>query len=188
VTVYSGVVFLHVVSAIVVVGSTFFSPLVGAGLRRASSTRSLQEWARLFQAMGQWAGKAAAVVLLTGLYLAFDGDWWGSGWLEVSLVLFTLAGVGAMGVLDPWAGRLVEAAEAAPDGPVGADLHAMRRDQRIETVEAFFLPLDATIVFLMTNKPGFTGALVAVGVALVVGSALQRIPHRATQEEPLAPA
>lgn len=187
-SVYAVVVFLHVTSAVVVVGSTIFAPLVGAGLRRAGTTTSLGEWATAVQAMNRWAGRAAGGVLLTGLYLAFDGGWWGSGWLEVSLALFALAGIGAMGVLDPWASRLVAAAEAAPDGPVGADLDALRHDRRTETFEAFFLPVDLTIVFLMTNKPGFAGAVAAVGVAAVAGLAFLQLTRHTPSDEPLAHA
>jgi hypothetical protein len=175
VSLYTAMLFVHIVSAILVVGSTLFAPLVGAGVQRATTVGSLREWARLLQAMGRWAGRAAPVTFLAGLYLAFAGDWWGSGWLEVSLVLFALAGVGALGFLDPAAARLVEAAEAAPDGPIGADLDELRHGRRTLVVESFLLPGDLTIVFLMTNKPGFVGSMAAFGVAAAAGATLLRL-------------
>jgi hypothetical protein len=177
VSVYAVVVFVHVVSAIALVGSTLFDPLFGAGVRRARTTQGLREWARVLLTTGQWAGRAAPVTFLTGLYLAFAGDWWGSGWLEVSLILFVLAGVGALGFLEPAAKRLVAAADAAPDGPVGADLEALRHDRRTTVVESFLLPGDLTIVFLMTNKPGFTGAFTAMAVAALAGAVLLALHH-----------
>lgn len=173
---YAVVVFVHVVSAIALVGATLFDPLFGAGVRRAETTEGLREWARVWLGTGQWAGRAAPVTFLSGLYLAFAGDWWGSGWLEVSLGLFVLAGVGALGFLEPAGKRLVAAAEAAPDGPIGTDLDALRHDRRSHVVESYLLPGDLTIVFLMTTKPGASGALVAVGVAALAGTALLRLP------------
>jgi uncharacterized membrane protein len=169
---YAVVVFAHVVGAIFLVGSSFFSPLLGMAARRAGTVESLREWARYFAAVGKLVGPMAGLTLLTGLYLSFAGDWWGSGWLEVSLVMFVLAGVGAFTVVDPTIRRLTEAAEAAPDGPVTADLDALRNDPRSTTVESFMLAGDVAIVFLMTNKPGFAGALVVTAAALVVGAAL----------------
>lgn len=185
-TFYSAVVFVHVVSAIVLVGSTFFAPFIGAGLRRTTTVEGVREWATVFRRIGQFAGKAAPVTLLAGIYLAFDGGWWGSGWLEVSLALFLLSGVGAMGVLDPAAARLIEAAEAAPDGPVPAELEAQRHDRRMATVEAFLLPGDVAIVFLMTNKPGFLGALTTAVVAALAGVVLLRM--QAATHRRVAPA
>jgi hypothetical protein len=184
---YAVVVFIHVVSAIALVGSTLFDPLFGAGVRRSETAQGLREWARVLLRTGQWAGRAAPVVLVTGIYLAFSGGWWGSGWLEVSLVLFALAGVGALGFLEPAAKRLVAAAEAAPDGPVGPELDALRHDRRAHVAESYLLPGDLTIVFLMTNKPGLTGALIAVAVAALAGTALLRLPA-ATRERRVAAA
>jgi hypothetical protein len=184
---YAAILFVHIVSAILVVGSTLFAPLVGAGVQRSATVQSLREWANLLRTMGQWAGRAAPVTFLAGLYLAFAGDWWGSGWLEVSLLLFALAGVGALGFLDPAAGRLVEAAEAAPDGPISAELDELRHGRRTQVVESFLLPGDLTIVFLMTNKPGFVGSLVALGVAAAAGALLLRL-QATSSERRMAPA
>jgi hypothetical protein len=179
---YTGVVFVHVVTAILLVGSTLLAPFMAASVRRADTVQRLRDAADLFQSISKAVGRAAPVTLLSGLYLAFAGDWWGSGWVEVSLALFALAGVGAFGVLDPWTARLVAAAEAAPDGPVGAELDAVRRERRPAAIEAFLLPGDLTIVFLMTNKPGFAGALAAVGIAVLVGTVLLRVQHVPSDE------
>lgn len=181
---YALVVFVHVVSAIVLVGATFLAPFLGAGMRRTATVQGLREWAKLNHDVGTFAGRAAPIVLLAGLYLAFAGGWWGSGWLEASLLLFTLAGVAALGFLEPAVKGLVEAAGQAPDGPVGPELDALRHDRRITGAEAYLLPGDLAIVFLMTAKPGAVGAgltLVAVALAAV---ALVRVPHGSAPRTP----
>lgn len=183
---YYVVVFVHVVSAIVLVGSTLLAPFMGAAMRRATTTDGLLGPASILLQTGKFAGRTAPITLVTGLYLAFSGDWWGSGWLEVSLALFVLAGVGAIGVLDPAATRIVETAEAAPAGPLTADLDALRHDRRMATTEAFLLPGDVTIVFLMTTKPGFGGALATVAVAAVAGAVIQRFESKPSDR--MAPA
>lgn len=176
-TVYSVVVFVHVIAAIVLVGATLLTPFMAAGIRRSSTVAALRESARVLKSANDAAGMAAPVVLLAGLYLAFAGGWWGSGWVEVSLGLFALAGVMALGIIDPAMKRLVAAAEAAPDGPVTAELAALRDQRRVAVAESFLLPGDLAIVFLMTNKPGFIGALTTLGVVAVAGLVLTRAQH-----------
>lgn len=185
-SVYSVLVFVHVVGAIVLVGATVLSPFMGAGVRRSTTVAALRESARVLKGANDFAGLAAPVVLLAGLYLAFAGDWWGSGWIEVSLALFAFAGVMALGVIDPATKRLVEAAAEAPDGPVTPELAALRDQRRVAVAESFLLPGDLAIVFLMTNKPGFLGSLVTLGVVVLVGAALTRVQHGASPAEPPA--
>ncbi len=178
-TLYSVVVFIHVIGAIVLVGSTILSPLLGAGLRRATTVDGLRGSARVMKGVNDLAGVAAPLVLVAGLYLAFAGDWWGSGWVEVSLALFAFAAVMAIGVIDPSVKRLVGAADAAPDGPVTAELVALRDARKVAVAESFLLPGDIAIVFLMITKPGFVGSLVTLAVAAATGLTLLRVQHGA---------
>jgi uncharacterized membrane protein len=187
-TVYSVLVFVHVLAAISLVGSSLFGPLLGLAIRRTGTVSSLREWAGYLKRIGDVVGPAAALTLATGLYLGFSGEWWGQGWLEVSLVLFVLAGVGAIGVLDPMAKRLVAAADEAPDGPVPAELDRQRHDPRAAAVESMMLATDVAIVFLMTNKPGFTGSLLAVAVLWAAGGAwaVREVRHSRPASVPAA--
>jgi uncharacterized membrane protein len=187
VTGYSVVVFVHVLSAIALVGSSLFGPLLAMAIRRAEGTASLRDLARYFQAVGRLTGPAAGITLATGLYLAFSGQWWGSGWIEVSLVLFLLAGAGAVGVLDPSAKRLVEASEAASDGPVGPELERLRNDRRTAVTESMMLGTDMAILFLMITKPALTTSLAVVAVAWAFGGALAFRELRHGQQAPAAP-
>ncbi|MFA9431471.1 DUF2269 family protein [Egicoccus sp. AB-alg2] len=166
---YSVVVFVHVVAAIAVVGGSLFGPLLGMSVRRADDVGALRQVARHQAAVSTTGGAAAAVVLASGLFLAFRGGWWGSGWLEVSLGLFALAGVLAMGVVDPAIKRLLAALDEAGTGPVTPAVDRLRREPRATVADGVLLGVDVTIVFLMTNKPGPVGALAAAAVGLTVG-------------------
>lgn len=185
---YSIVVFVHVLAAIVLVGSSLFGPVLGLAIRRSARVESLREWAGYFQRVVKLTGPAAGVTLASGLYLGFAGSWWGSGWVEVSLGLFVLAGVGAIGVLDPTAKRLVAAAEDAEPGPVPPELDRVRHDRRTAVVESMMLSTDLAILFLMTNKPGLAGSLAVVGVAWTLGGVLAVREARHDEPSPAAPA
>jgi hypothetical protein len=83
-----------------------------------------------------------------------------------------------VGGLDKIAKRLIAAAEAAPDGAIPPALDAQRRDPRAATIESYLLGIDLAIVFLMTNKPGFVGAGVAIAAALAFGAAVSARERR----------
>jgi uncharacterized membrane protein len=167
---YDVVLFFHVVGAIGLVGSSLVAPLLAMAVRRSASVASLREWAAFAKRLSQAVGPFAGLTLVTGLVLGFWGGWWGSGWLEVSLALFVVAGIVATTILDPWARRLVDASETAPDGPVTLELDRVRRDPRATVAEPVLLGIDLAIVFLMTAKPGFLGALLTAAVGVATGA------------------
>ncbi|GGI03347.1 DUF2269 family protein [Egicoccus halophilus] len=167
---YSVLVFVHVVAAIAVVGGSLFGPLMGVALRRTETVGQLRAVTGYVEGAGTVAGAGALAVLASGLYLGFAGNWWGSGWIEVSLAMFALAGFLALGVADPSIKRLRTALVDAPDGPVTAAFDRLRREPRRTVAEGLLLGIDVTIVFLMTNKPGFVGALTAAAVGITAGA------------------
>lgn len=54
------------------------------------------------------------------------------------------------------------------EGPVPAELRADADSPRMHTIEALLLGNDLAVVFLMTNKPGWTGTAAAVAGGLAV--------------------
>lgn len=172
-TLYGSALFLHVVAAIGLVGSTVFIHATVVRARRTEDTDALGSLIALAHGFSRGANPLAIVVLAAGLYMAFAGEWWGAGWPVVSLVLFALAGVIASVVLDPWLrdldARLTELDRGAPlPGEVRASL-----DTPKETVATWVVSgIDATIVALMTNKPGYAGALVVAAVAITLAAAI----------------
>jgi hypothetical protein len=85
-------------------------------------------------------------------------------------------------VLDPYAKRLVAAADAAPAGPVGEELLEVVHDAGVHRVHQLFVPLDVAVLFMMTSKPGWVGAGAATGLALAAVAAL--VMGRAARSAP----
>ena len=169
---YYVVLFAHIIGAVVVVGAGFFLPPVAAGASRATSVSSFKDWVGVILKMSKIAGASAAVILLTGLYMGIRGGRFDEGWLVVALVLFVINGALAGGVMSKHWDAVMATAEEAGDGPVSADLRAMTSTPRMHLVESIMLGNDLVVVFLMTNKPGWTGALIAAAVGAVVIAAL----------------
>lgn len=80
--------------------------------------------------------------------------------------------VGVLQKIGETAPIAMEAASATPDGAVPEDLRALATKPSLESVESVMFGLDLTIIFLMTNKVGWPGSLVALAVGLAVSGAL----------------
>ena len=169
---YNVVLFLHIMGAVVLVGVGFVAPLIMGGADRAGSIASWRDWIGVMQKVSKTAGMSAGLVFLSGLYMGLTGNHFSKAWLSVSLVLFFINGALAGGVLDKWLKRLMEQAEPVPDGPVPPALRAAQHEPKMQVVELLMLCNDFALVFLMTNKPGWTGAIATVVVSLAATAVL----------------
>lgn len=176
---YGSALFVHVVFAILLVGSGVYSHLamtLAPRARTVDGMRSHMTWLHIFV---KATVPLALVVLATGVYLAFAGGWWGAGWPVVSLALFALGGAAATVLVDPRVARLRAALDQTPDGLVTPEQRGRLVDPMLRLAGAVLVGADLTIVLLMTNKPGWTGsvtaALAGVTAGAVTGVAANRI-------------
>ena len=189
-TLYGFVLFVHVVFAIALVGGSIWSHLaVGLAHRttQVAGLRSLIAWTHGFV---KASGPIAGVVLLAGVYLAFDGSWWGRGWPVVSLVLFAFGGVAATAIVDPKITAVRDRLEDVPDGPVTDDVRGLLADRTLTMVSWALAGADLAIVYLMTNKPGWGGSLAAGVACMALGTAvgLRELRQAPRVIAPAAPA
>jgi len=176
---YGSALFVHVVSAILLVSGGVYSHLAMTLAPRARSVdgvRSHMTWLHTFV---KATVPLAGVVLATGVYMAFAGGWWAAGWPVVSLALFALGGAAATVLVGPRVARLRSALDQMPDGPVTPELRGGLVDPMLRLAGAVLVGADLTIVLLMTNKPGWTSSLTAalagVTAGAVAGMAANRI-------------
>lgn len=181
-TLYGIVLFVHVVFAIALVGGSIWSHVaIGLSNRttQVAGLRSLIAWTHAFV---KASGPIAGAVLLAGLYLAFDGAWWGRGWPVISLVLFAFGGVAATAIVDPKVTALRARLEELSDGPVTDEVRAMLTDRTLTMVSWTLAGADLAIVFLMTNKPGWATSVAVGVVGMALGSVVGARELRQTPE------
>lgn len=104
-----------------------------------------------------------------------DAKWhFTDGWILTGFITLVVIEGLAGALLAPHAKKMVAAIEAAPAGPLSAEVRATTRDPFIwyvaHTATVGFLG----VVFVMTNKPSGGVAVLAVIIAVVVGLALAR--------------
>lgn len=176
---YKFALFLHLCGVALLVLSLSYSLGGFFKARAAQTVGEIRSSLTFVPIMEKTVGPAMLVLLATGLYMVGDLHWgWGTGWVDVAIAIFAL-----MGYLGPVVeGKRIEAirerAAEIPDGAVPADLDALRRDPVLTHVACFGALQVVAFLYLMTNKPGWGGAIAAVVVAAAVSLAPARLMLR----------
>jgi hypothetical protein len=111
---------------------------------------------------------ASGAVILAGVIMVVDADFWGFGddWIVIALALFAVSFLAGVLFFEPETKRI--AALSAAEGPTSAGVLA--RTRRLLALTRIDLVLLFVIVFDMSTKPGFGDAW--LWIALLVGAAL----------------
>lgn len=165
-TVYSVVLFAHVLSGVALVGGAFFSVQARNALRSARSAEAIRAWAGLVLHSTRLSPLWAMVLLGSGIYLGLDG-YWTAGWFYVSCALWLLNSVWAAHALKRHALQLEAALGTGKDRATDGALEGVRRSSRWEIVADIHLANDVVGLYLMLEKPDLLPSLVAVAIAYV---------------------
>ena len=185
---YYLVLFAHIAGAVVLLSFGFVMPILQRRIVRTPTVQGLREWVDAAHKYAKMGPPAAVLVLLSGVYMTLNAFSFRQGWVTVALVLFIITGGIAGGILNPHLTKLLEAAEAAPEGPVTPDLRAMAMEPKAAAFETLMLGMDIAILFMMTNKPGWIGSLIATAVGLLIAGAIIMRNARARTASPAVAA
>lgn len=185
---YKVVLFLHLLGVAMLVMALSYSLGGFFKARMAHTVQDVRTALSFVPITERMIGPAMLVLLASGLYMVGDLHWgWGTGWIDVAIAIFVLmAGLGTQ-VEGKRIEAIREKAGELPDGPVPAELDAMRRDPVLTHVAFFGASQVIAFLFLMTNKPSLGGAIAAVVVAAVISVAPARMLLKPTQQAEPAP-
>ena len=171
-SVYSISVFLHIIGALGIFAAIGLEWAGLSNLRRATDTAQVREWLRLLAAPRTVGGPSALLVLVSGIYMSAT-RWGPQGWILVALGgMVVIAAVG--GVVGGRRAAAIGRALSDGAGPVSPTLR-QRLDDPALTVSLWTrTALLLGIVFLMSVRPSWGGALAAMGIALLLGIAASR--------------
>jgi hypothetical protein len=169
---YHVVLYIHLLSLLVGFSAGMIETVCLFRLRAAETLEAAAPW-------GQLAGeieKAFPVAILglfgTGAYMTSDVWTWGTSWIVLPIV-----GLAVLSLQGPLvAGRRGHAVKAAlmanGPGPLGPEARRMTRDRALWAAGLTNEMLVLGVVWVMTEKPGWGGAIAALGVAYAVGLTL----------------
>ncbi len=110
------------------------------------------------------------LIAVTGLDMArYTGDW-RSGWVEVAVATFLLLAPVGPFVINPRLHAITRAASDEAAGDVPLALRRLLSDQVLTIALRASLAVLIGLVFLMAVKPSLFGSIVAILVAVVVGT------------------
>jgi hypothetical protein len=183
--VYNVMLFLHIVGVVVLSSAVAIEVVNVLRMMAAPDVRSLRSALATAKIAAMLAPISAIFLLIFGLGMAGRGGdhpagtpkvfSFTSGWLITAYVSFAIMLALGGGVNGRRLALLQAAANAAPDGPVTAELDTMRHDP----VLAFAVVLGPCAIllflFLMTNKPPGANAAIAAVVAAALGGLASRL-------------
>lgn len=137
--------FLHISTAIIIIGGLVFMDMLVPGLVRGG--RENLPVLRKLAGMGRVFGPSSAIVFLLGVGLLLKNDWsFGKPWVSASMTLFIIAAV--IGSVPSQ--RTLMAAIGKIDEGHPADAEA----SRLGMLGGINILILLTIVYLMVDKPG----------------------------------
>jgi uncharacterized membrane protein len=148
---------LHVIAVVALGGGFVLEALAGPLVARARSVQEVRAYARMIYISENFLSPAAAVfIFIFGAATADRGNIdFDRTWLALGIVLFLAIVVLAVAFLRPAANRLHALAQAAPDGPVTAEIAAQLRKPAAPVVGAVTSVLFIFIIYLMVARPAW---------------------------------
>src|SRR6266487_4270687 len=185
-SIYSIILFVHVIGAIgyfLGIGTQLF---VLVGLRRAQRVEQVRALIQLNDQSGPVSGISVLLLLAAGLYLALAAWSLLTSWILVALISLILMVPTTAALIAPRRSAIVkQLAREAPGGELSEALERHIDDPVLATVCTTVLTLLLGLVFLMTTKPNLVGSLIVMVVALLLGlaagvliSRMRRAPQR----------
>jgi hypothetical protein len=168
VTVFSVILFLHLLGAVALFIGYGIEWTASSLFRNASSAEQVRSWLRVFKVSPPLTGVGLGVVLLSGGYLASLSGAMKQGWIPATLIAIFFALALGFGLILPRMKR-IRAALAPGNDPLSAQLRARLSDPVLLTAIRVRVLLVTGILFLMAAKISFVLSLVAITIAVALG-------------------
>ncbi|HEY4088222.1 MAG TPA: hypothetical protein VGM43_19955 [Bryobacteraceae bacterium] len=165
-TVYSLVLFVHVVAVLTLFSALSLEALSLFRLRRASGLPEIRLWIEPVPGLPSITGSSLLVTLLSGIYLAVQMSAFGGAWPKVTIAaLFLIAPLAAI------SGRRMRAIHRASASTAAmiSDLRGRLRDPLLKISLDIRIAVVLGIVLLMDAKPGLWESVGIVGTSVALG-------------------
>lgn len=185
---YHVVLYIHLLSLLVGFSAGMIETVCVFRLRAADTLEAAAPWGRLAGEIEKAFPVAILGLFGTGAYMTSDVWTWSTSWIVLPIV-----GLVVLSLQGPLvAGRRGHAVKAAlmanGPGPLGLEARRMTRDRALWAAAFSNEFLVLGIMWVMTQKPGWGGAVAALAVAYAVGIALAvRLTREPAVESVAAP-
>ena len=180
---YHVVLYIHLLALFIGIGAGSVLLTCLFQLRAARTLEQAVPWGIVAGKMGKLFPIAILGLFLTGAYMTHKFWTWGTSWIVLAIVGLVVLAVQGAGIAEHTAKKLQGAMQANGPGPLGAEARRMALHPGLWVVEFSNLGLVLGIVWNMTEKPGWGGAIAAVVIGYVAGAVVAVLLSRAPREE-----
>lgn len=180
---YHVVLYIHLLSLFVGIGAGTVLIVCLFQLRGAQTVEQAAPWGMVAGKTGRFFPIAILGLFGSGAYMTSDFWTWGTSWIDLGIAGLVILAVQGGGIAERTGKKLEAALHANGPGPLGAEARRMTLHLGLWGTEFSSMCLVFAIVWNMTEKPGFGGAIAALVVAYAVGIALALLATRAPREE-----
>lgn len=166
-TVYSIILFLHIVGALGLFAALALEVISLLYLQRANRVEPVREWLNASRWLDRLGPISMGLLLLSGFHMMAT-TWGGVAWIGVTLgamVLFVIVGI----ALTRSRLAALNRAMVTESGALSPALRRQLHDPFLWASIKLRVALGLGIVFLMTIKPDLGGSLLVIGVAIILG-------------------
>ncbi len=164
--------FAHIVGVLLLfigIGALWMSAL---RLRSARIVAQAREWSGLARGAGRIAPIAGVLILVPGIYMMAT-EWGVTPWILTTIGAMLLLMMPGMIIAGRGMGAIrVALAGSADEDALPAEVRRQIKRPVLWSAVQVWAATSLGVVFLMTTKPGWTGSLVVIAVALVMGLAV----------------
>jgi hypothetical protein len=152
-------------------------------LRAARTLETAAPWGMLSGKVAKLFPVAIIGLFATGAYMTHKFWTWSTPWIVMGIVALVVLFAQGGGIAEHTAKKLQAAMRENGPGPLGSEARKMALHPGLWVVEFANLGIVLGVVWNMTEKPGWGGAIAAVVVGYAVGAVLALLATRSAKEE-----
>lgn len=166
-TVYTAVLFLHLVGALLLFMAFAVEWVVQGRVRSSATLAEALPWLKAGRVVPMLGALGGVGVFIPGLYLAAKASLWNEAWIQAAMTAAIVIALLGLAFTSP---RMRALARAAMSGDQSVPDAARRlRDPAVVYSLRIRAALGLGALYLMAAKPPLMATLVTMGLALVLG-------------------
>lgn len=181
---YHVVLYIHLLSLLVGFSAGMIEAVCLFRLRAATTLETAAPWGQLAGEVEKAFPVAIVGLFGTGAYMTSDVWTWGTSWVVLAIVGLVVLSLQGPLVAGRRGHAVKQALMANGPGPLGPEARRMTRDRALWIAGMTNEMLVLGVIWVMTEKPGWGGAVAALVVAYAVGMALATAFTREPALEP----
>jgi hypothetical protein len=180
---YHYVLYVHLLSLFIGIGAGSVLLACLFQLRAARTLETAAPWGMLSGKVAKLFPVAIIGLFATGAYMTHKFWTWSTPWIVMGIVALVVLFAQGGGIAEHTAKKLQAAMRENGPGPLGSEARKMALHPGLWVVEFANLGIVLGVVWNMTEKPGWGGAIAAVVVGYAVGAVLALLATRSAKEE-----